>query len=112
MAILVLKILGLVAASFIGLCILRFLFHLPEITFALFLFSYVIEGGDMIPGPIDLTPILLFISFAGFFLHRAGRGILSCTRFIKRSKKSYSLCHSSYSSLHNSTGLFQNIQTN
>ena len=68
MAILILKILGLVAASFVGLCILRFLFHHPEITFALFLFSYVIEGGDMIPGPIDLTPILLFISFAGFFL--------------------------------------------
>ncbi len=68
MAILILKILGLVAASFVGLCILRFLFHRPEITFALFLFSYVIEGGDMIPGPIDLTPILLLISLAGFFL--------------------------------------------
>ncbi len=68
MDILVLKLLGLVAASFVGLCILRFLFHRPEITFALFLFSYVIEGGDMIPGPIDLTPILLFISFVGFFL--------------------------------------------
>lgn len=68
MAILILKILGLVAVSFVGLYILRFLFHHPEITFALFLFSYVIEGGDMIPGPIDLTPILLFISFAGFFL--------------------------------------------
>ena len=68
MAILILKILGLVAASFVGLCILRFLFHHPEITFALFLFSYVIEGGDMIPGPIALTPILLFISLAGFFL--------------------------------------------
>ena len=68
MAILVLKIIGLVAAGLVGLCILRFLFHRPEITFALFLFSYVIEGGDMIPGPIDLTPILLFISFAGFFL--------------------------------------------
>ncbi len=49
MAILVLKILGFVAAGFVGLCILRFLFHRPEITFALFLFSYVIEGGDMIP---------------------------------------------------------------
>lgn len=68
MAISVLQILGLVAASFVGLCILRFLFHHPEITFALFLFSYVIEGGDMIPGPIDLTPIFLFISLAGFFL--------------------------------------------
>jgi len=68
MAILILKILGLVAASFVGLCILRFLFHHPEITFALFLFSYVIEGGDMIPGPIDLTPIFLVISLAGFFL--------------------------------------------
>jgi len=68
MDILVLKLLGLVAASFVGLFILRFLFHRPEITFALFLFSYVIEGGDMIPGPIDLTPILLFISFTGFFL--------------------------------------------
>ncbi len=68
MAILILKILGLVAASFVGLCILRFLFHRPEITFALFLFSYVIEGGDMIPGPIDLTPIFLLISLAGFFL--------------------------------------------
>lgn len=68
MAILILKILGLVAASFVGLCILRFLFHHPEITFALFLFSYVIEGGDMIPGPIDLTPIFLLISLAGFFL--------------------------------------------
>jgi len=68
MAISVLQFLGLVAASFIGLCILRFLFQRPEIAFALFLFSYVIEGGDMIPGPIDLTPILLFISFTGFFL--------------------------------------------
>jgi len=68
MAISVLQFLGLVAASFIGLCILRFLFQRPEIAVALFLFSYVIEGGDMIPGPIDLTPILLFISFAGFFL--------------------------------------------
>ncbi len=68
MAILILKILGLVAASFVGLYILRFLFHRPEITFALFLFSYVIEGGDMIPGPIDLTPIFLLISLAGFFL--------------------------------------------
>jgi len=64
----VLQILGFVVAGFIGLFILRFLFHRPEITFALFLFSYVIEGGDMIPGPIDLTPILLFTSFAGFFL--------------------------------------------
>ena len=68
MLISVLQILGFVAAGLVGLCILRFLFHRPEITFALFLFSYVIEGGDMIPGPIDLTPILLFISFAGFFL--------------------------------------------
>ena len=68
MLISVLQILGFVAAGFIGLFILRFLFHRPEITFALFLFSYVIEGGDMIPGPIDLTPILLFISFVGFFL--------------------------------------------
>ena len=68
MAISVLQFLGLVAASFIGLCILRFLFQRPEIAFALFLFSYVIEGGDLIPGPIDLTPILLFISFTGFFL--------------------------------------------
>lgn len=68
MAISVLQILGFVAAGLVGLFILRFLFHRPEITFALFLFSYVIEGGDMIPGPIDLTPILLFISFAGFFL--------------------------------------------
>jgi len=63
-----LLILGLIFASFVGLCILYFLFRKPEITFALFLFSYVIEGGDLIPGPIDLTPILLFISFAGFFL--------------------------------------------
>lgn len=68
MANLVLQILGFVVAGFIGLFILRFLFYRPEITFALFLFSYVIEGGDLIPGPIDLTPILLFISFAGFFL--------------------------------------------
>ena len=68
MAILALKILGLVAAGFVGLCILRFLFRHPEITFALFIFSYVIEGGDIIPGPIDLTPILLLISIAGFFL--------------------------------------------
>jgi len=58
---------GLLLASFVGLCILYFLFRKPEITFALFLFSYIIEGGDLIPGLIDLTPILLFISFAGFF---------------------------------------------
>jgi len=62
------QILGLIFASFVGLCILYFLFRKPEITFALFLFSYIIEGGDIIPGPIDLTPIFLFISFAGFFL--------------------------------------------
>ena len=76
MAILILKILGLVAASFVGLYILRFLFHRPEITFSLFLFSYVIEGGDMIPGPIDLTPILLFISLAGFFLPAVRRNTI------------------------------------
>ena len=68
MAILVLKIFGLVTATLVGLCILRFLLRHPEITFALFIFSYVIEGGGMIPGPIDLTPILLFISLVGFFL--------------------------------------------
>jgi len=64
----VVQILGLLLASFVGLWILYFLFRRPEITFALFLFSYVIEGGDLIPGPIDLTAIFLFISLVGFLL--------------------------------------------
>ncbi len=62
------QIFGLIFASFVGLCILYFLFRKPEITFALFLFSYVIEGGDLIPGLLDLTPIFLFISLVGFLL--------------------------------------------
>jgi len=59
---------GLLLASFVGLCILLFLVRRPEITFALFLFSYVIEGGDLIPSLLDLTAIFLFISFVGFLL--------------------------------------------
>jgi len=134
MAISVLQILGLVAASFIGLCIFRFLFHRPEITFALFLFSYVIEGGDLIPGPIDLTPILLFISFAGFFLPAIMRNSIQYSSKISDiwlmiflivlvggsylSPDSQSgvekaiLFASSGPSLHDDTDLFQNIRTN
>ena len=64
----VVQILGLIAAGVAGLAILRFLFRRPEIAFALFLFSYVIEGGELIPGPLDLTAIFLLLSLAGFFL--------------------------------------------
>jgi hypothetical protein len=42
-------ILGLVAAGVAGLAVLLFLLRRPEATFALFLFSYVIEGGELIP---------------------------------------------------------------
>jgi len=64
----VVQILGLVAAGAAGLTVLLFLLRRPEVAFALFLFSYVIEGGELIPGPLDLTAIMLFISLAGFFL--------------------------------------------
>lgn len=62
------RIFGLIAVGIAGLGILYFLLRRPEIAFPLFIFSYVIEGGEMIPGALNLTPILLFISLAGFFL--------------------------------------------
>jgi len=62
------QILASVGAGAAGLGILYLLFRRPEIAFALFLFSYVIEGGQLIPGPLDLTAIFLLISLAGFLL--------------------------------------------
>ena len=61
---LVTHILVFIAAGLVGLIILALLLRRPEITFALFLFSYIIEGGEVIPGPFDLTAVLLnrFIS--------------------------------------------------
>jgi O-antigen ligase len=56
------------AAGTAGLITLALLLRSPEIAFALFIFSYVIEGGDLIPGGLDLTPVFLFISLVGFFL--------------------------------------------
>ena len=62
------QILGLIVAGAAGLVILLFLLRHPEITLALFLFSYVVEGGELVPGPLDLTAIFLLISLAGFLL--------------------------------------------
>lgn len=50
----------------LGLGGLLFLFRRPDVALACFMFSYVIEGGDLLPPPFDLTPILLAVSLAGF----------------------------------------------
>ena len=50
----------------IGIITLVYLLRRPEITFALFLFSYVIEGGVARPWFLNLTLILLAIMILGF----------------------------------------------
>jgi len=79
---LVTHILVFIAAGVVGLVILALLLCRPEIAFALFLFSYIIEGGEVILGSLDLTAVLFLISLAGFFLP-AARG--KPTRFVPRS---------------------------
>ena len=52
----------------VGIALLLYLCRRPEIAFAVFLFSYVMEGGGELPIPFGLTGIMLFISIGGFFL--------------------------------------------
>lgn len=66
-----------IALILIGILALIYLLRYPEIAFALFLFSYVIEGGVMLPWFLNLTLILLSIAVLGFVAQlAAGKKII------------------------------------
>jgi O-antigen ligase len=50
----------------VGIVVLAYLLRRPEVAFALFLFSYVLEGGVMLPWFLNLTLILFSIAVLGF----------------------------------------------
>ena len=60
------ELITIIALIPIGVIALVYLLRRPEIAFAIFLFSYVIEGGVILPWFLNLTPIMLAITVLGF----------------------------------------------
>ncbi len=55
----------------IAVVVLVYLLRYPEIAFAFFLFSYVIEGGALLPWFLNLTLIMLAVAVLGFMAQLA-----------------------------------------
>ncbi|MCL0072154.1 hypothetical protein M1N49_00505 [Thermodesulfovibrionales bacterium] len=60
------ELITIIALIPIGVIALVYLLRRPEIAFAIFLFSYVIEGGVILPWFLNLTLIMLAIAILGF----------------------------------------------